>query len=90
MVVAQEYLNSKSIIKLSTSAIDLRKQGHWSSVTFERNQETEAVCSEGDRALQQAAQGGYGVSFSGDIHHPPGQGPVQPALGDSASAGGLD
>jgi len=27
------------------------------------------------------------VSFSGDIQDPPGQGPVQPALGDPASAG---
>ena len=31
-----------------------------------------------------------GVSFSGDIQDPPGQGPVQSALGDRASAGGLD
>jgi len=30
------------------------------------------------------------VSFSGDIQDPPGQGPVQPAVGDPASAGGLD
>jgi len=29
-------------------------------------------------------------SFSGDIQDPPGQGPVQPALGDPASAGGSD
>ena len=35
-------------------------------------------------------QGGCGVSFSGDIQDPPGQGPVQPAVGDPASAGGLD
>jgi len=41
-------------------------------------------------ACFQAAQGGCGVSFSGDIQDPPGQGPVQPALGDPASAGGLD
>jgi len=33
----------------------------------------------------QVAQRGGGVSFSGDI-----QGPVQPAVGDPASAGGLD
>ena len=41
--------------------------------------------SEGDGALAQAAQGGCG-----DIPDPPGQGPVQPAVGDPASAGGLD
>ena len=43
-----------------------------------------------DGALAQAAQGGYGVSFSGDIQDPPGQGPVQPTVGHPASAGGLD
>jgi len=37
---------------------------------------------------EQAAQGGCGVSFSGDIQDPPGRSPVQPALGDPASAGG--
>ena len=52
--------------------------------------EEELLCSEGDRALEQAAQRGCGVSFSGDIQDPPGQGPVQSAVGDSASAGGLD
>ena len=31
-----------------------------------------------------------GVSFSGDIQDPPGQGPLQPTVGDPASAGGLD
>jgi len=36
------------------------------------------------------AQGGCGVSFSGDIQDPPGQGPLQPTVGDPASAGGLD
>jgi len=30
------------------------------------------------------------VSFSGDIQDPPGEGPLQPAVGDPASAGGLD
>jgi len=52
--------------------------------------EEELLPSEGDGALAQAAQGGCGVSFSGDIQDPPGQGPVQSALGDPASAGGLD
>ena len=52
--------------------------------------EEEFLPSEGDRALEQAAQGGCGVSFSGDIQDPPGQGPLQPTVGDPASAGGLD
>jgi len=39
---------------------------------------------------EQVSQGGCGVSFSGDTEDPPGQGPVQPAVGDPASAGGLD
>jgi len=43
---------------------------------------------EGDGALAQAAQGGCGVSFSGDIQTPPGRRAVQPALGDPAWAGG--
>ena len=45
---------------------------------------------QGDGALEQVAQRGCGFSFSGDIQDPPGQGPMQPALGDPALAGGLD
>ena len=52
--------------------------------------EEELLPSEGHGALEQVAQGGCGVSFSGDIQDPPGCGPLQPALGDPASAGGLD
>jgi len=52
--------------------------------------EEELLLSEGDGALEQAAQGGCRVSFSGDIQDPPGQGPLQPAVGDHDSAGGLD
>jgi len=48
----------------------------------------EELHSEGDGALAQAAQGGCGVSFSGDIQDPSGRGAVQPALGDPAWAGG--
>jgi len=50
--------------------------------------EEELLPSEGDGALEQAAQRGCGVSFFGDIQDPPGQGPVQPALGDPVSAEG--
>jgi len=52
--------------------------------------EEELLPPEGDGALEHVALGGCGVSFSGDIQDPPGQGPVQPAVGDPASAGGLD
>ena len=52
--------------------------------------EEELLHSEGDRALEQVAQRVCGFSFSGDIQDPPGQGLVQPAVGDPASAGRLD
>ena len=52
--------------------------------------EEEFLPSEGDGALEKAAQGGCGVSFSGDIQDPPGQGPLQPTVGNPASAGRLD
>ena len=52
--------------------------------------EEELLHFEGDGALEQAAQRGCGFSFSADIQDPPGQNLVQPAVGDPASAGGLD
>jgi len=45
------------------------------------------LLSEGDWALEQVAQKGCGVSFSGDIQDPSGRGPVQPPLGDPALVG---
>ena len=52
--------------------------------------EEELLPSEGDGALEQAAQGGSGFFFSGDVQDLPRQGPVKPAVGDPASAGGLE
>ena len=51
--------------------------------------EEELLPSEGDGALEQTAQGGFGVSF-GDTEDAPRQGPVQPSVGDPALAGVLD
>ena len=50
--------------------------------------EEKLIRLKGDRAREQAAQRGCGVS-SGDIQNPPGCDPVQPALGDPALAGGV-
>jgi len=47
------------------------------------------ICTE-QVALEQVAQRGCGVCFSGDIQDQPGRGSVQPVVGDPASAGGLD
>ena len=52
--------------------------------------EEQLLHSEGDRALEQAAQWGCGVSFSGDIQNLPGHGTVQSALGEPSLAAGLD
>jgi len=45
--------------------------------------------TQSDRALEQAAQGDCGFSFSRDIQNPPGRCPVQPALGGTAFSRGI-
>ena len=49
-----------------------------------------SAASSFERCNDDISKGGCGVSFSGDIQDPPGQGPGQPAVGDPASAGRLD
>jgi len=64
-------------------------KGQWAQTEAEEvpsEHKEELLHSEGDEALEQADQRGCGVSFSGDIEDPPGQDPVQPAVGDPASA----
>ena len=73
------------------SSAQQQDKGQWAQTEAQEvpsEYEEEFLPSEGDKALEQAAQGGCGVSFSGDIQDPPGL--VQPAVGDPASAGGLD
>ena len=68
-------------------------KGQWAQTEAQEvpsEYEEELLPSEGDGALEQAAQGDCGVSFSGDIQDLPGQGPVQPTVDDPASAGELD
>jgi len=76
-----------------SSGAQRQDKGQWAqteAVEVRSEHEEELLPSEGDRALAQATQGGCGVSFSGDIPDLPGQGPVQPAVGDPALAGELD
>ena len=68
-------------------------KGQWAQTKAQEvpsEHEEELLPSEGDGALEQAAQGGCGVSYSEDIQDPPGQVPLWPTVGDPASAGGLD
>ena len=72
------------------SSAQRQDKGQWAQTEAQEvpsEHEEELLYFEGDGALEQAAQGGCGVSFSGDL---PGHGPLQPAVGDPASAGGLD
>jgi len=75
------------------SGAQRQDKGQWAQTEAEEvpsEHEEELLPSEGDGALAQVAQGGCGVFFSGDIPALPGRGAVQPALGDPASAAGLD
>jgi len=67
------------------SGVQQQDKGQWAQTEAQEvpsEHEEEFLPSEGDRALEKAAQGGCGVSFSGDIQDLPGQGPLQPTVGD--------
>ena len=73
------------------SSAQRQDKGQWAQTEAQEvpsEHEEELLPSEGDGALEQVAQGGCGVSFS--IQDLPGQGPVEPAVGDPASTGGLE
>ena len=75
------------------SGAQRQDKGQWAQTEAQEvpsEHEEELLPSEGDRALAQAAQGGGGVSFSGDTQDPAGCSAVQPAVVDPAWAGGLD
>ena len=75
------------------SSAQRQDKGRWAQteeLEVPSEHEEELLHFEGDRALEQAAQGGCRVSFSGDIQDPPGQSPMQLAVGDPALAGALD
>ena len=85
-------LEQRSVAVISISA-ERQDKGQWGQTKAQEvpsEHEEEILPFEGDGALELAAQGGGGVSFSGDFQDPPGRGPVQPAVGDPTLAGGLD
>ena len=71
-----------------TFTLEWQRQEQTEAQEVPSEHEEELRPFEGDGALEQAAQGGCRVSFSGDIQTHPGCGPVQLAVGDPALAGG--
>ena len=74
------------------SGAQWQDKGQWAQTEAQEvpSEHEEELLSEGDGALEHAAQGSCGVSFSGYIEDPPGQGPLQPTVGDPAWARVLD
>ena len=85
----EERLRELGLFSLKKSGAQRQDKGQWAQTEAQEvpsEHEEELLHSECDGALEQAAQGGCGVSFSGDIQDPPGL--VQPAVGDPALGGG--
>jgi len=79
--------------KTLSSGAQQQDNGQWAQTEAQEvpsEHEEELLPSEFDGALEQVAQRGCGFPLSGDIQDPPGQGPMQPAVRDPASSGGLD
>ena len=75
------------------SGAQQQDKGQWAQTEAQEvpsEHEEELLCFVADRAPEQVAQGGCGFPFFVDIQDSPGDGPVQPALGDPALSGGLD
>ena len=75
------------------SGAQWQDKGQWAQTEAQEvpsEHEEELLPSEGDGALELVAQRGCRFSFSGDIQDLPGQGPLQPTVGDPASAVELD
>ena len=96
LIYADKYLKGgcqEDGAKLFFNVAQRQHKGQWAQTEAQEvpsEHEEELLPSEGEGALEQAAQGGCGVSFSGDIQDSSGQGPLQPTVSDPASAEGLD
>ena len=80
-------------VRRTFSGAQRQDKGQWAQTEAQEvpsEHEEELLYFKDDGALEQAAQGGCGVSFFGDTQNLPGRSPVQPAVGDPGSAVGLD